>query len=213
MKKFVITILDNKDSMIAADNCIKSAASLNINVEKFAAITPKDKPLEMLKVYKIPEEGFHEKYSRLENVTAAFLSHYLLWRYCVELNEEFCVLEHDAYFMDIIPNVQYKGLLSLGQPSYGKYNDPLKIGVNPLTSKRYLPGAHAYLLKPSAAKLLIAEAIFSAKPTDVYIHIDRFPWLEEYYPWPVVARDTFTTIQREAGCKAKHNFKSGYRIL
>jgi GR25 family glycosyltransferase involved in LPS biosynthesis len=104
-------------------------------------------------------------------------------------------------------------LLSLGEPSYGKYNDPLLIGVNPLTSKRYLPGAHAYMLKPKGARSILDVAKYSAQPTDIFLNIEVFPWLQEFYPWPAIAMDSFTTIQREAGCVAKHRYKPGYEIL
>ena len=85
------------------------------------------------------------------------------------------------------------------------YNKPEKFGVNPLTSKVYFPGAHAYRVKPNAAKFIIEQAKKFARPTDVFLNVETFPFLEEYYPWPVMAKDSFTTIQNEMGCKAKHN--------
>ena len=51
-----------------------------------------------------------------------------------------------------------------------------------------------------------------ARPTDVFLNIESFPWLEEYYPWPVKADDSFTTIQNEFGCYAKHNYGETYGI-
>ena len=59
----------------------------------------------------------------------------------------------------------------------------------------------------------MAQALMGARPTDVYLNIDTFPFLQEYYPWPVEARDSFTTIQSEMGCKAKHNFNEKYEIV
>jgi hypothetical protein len=47
----------------------------------------------------------------------------------------------------------------------------------------------------------------------VFLHKERFPWLEEYYPWPVQAKDTFTTIQNVEGCQAKHRFNNEYKII
>ena len=44
-----------------------------------------------------------------------------------------------------------------------------------------------------------------ARPTDVFLNRNTFPFLEEYFPWPVEAKDSFTTIQSERGCTAKHN--------
>ena len=112
-----------------------------------------------------------------------------------------------------MPRVPYKGVLSLGAPSYGKFITPPNIGVNKLVSKQYLPGAHAYMVKPSAAKVLVDQARGYACPTDLFLRNDLFDFVEEYYPWPVLARDNFTTIQREAGCSAKHRYGETYQIL
>jgi hypothetical protein len=69
------------------------------------------------------------------------------------------------------------------------------------------------MLKPDGAKLLVNQAKIMARPTDVYINIQTFPWIQEYYPWPVEARDSFTTIQKEEGCLAKHSYGETYEII
>ena len=51
-----------------------------------------------------------------------------------------------------------------------------------------------------------------AAPTDVYLNLDNFSFLEELYPWTHEAQDYFTTIQNELGCQAKHNYREGYEI-
>jgi len=214
MKSFVITIIDNKKSIAAADKCINSGVAHGMLIQNSRAITPRDSIRDILKKQGISDQGFKEKFSRLDNCIAAFLSHYALWTQCAAGKEDFQIFEHDAVVVNEIPDfINYQGCISLGKPSYGKYNDPLQIGVNPLTSKRYFPGAHAYRLKPDAAKLLIEQAKKAPKPTDVFLNIDTFPWLEEYYPWPVEAHDTFTTIQRTEGCLAKHNYSDKYEII
>ena len=214
MKSFVITIIDNKKSIAAADKCIDSGVKYGMFIQNFRAVTPKDPIHTFLKKEGISDQGFKEKFSRLDNCIAAFMSHYVLWVQCAAGKEEFQVFEHDAVVVNEIPEfINYKYCISLGKPSYGKYNDPLRIGVNTLTSKRYFPGAHEYRLKPEGAKLLVAQAKVLARPTDVFLHLDTFPWLEEYYPWPVEAHDTFTTIQRAEGCLAKHNYSDKYEII
>ena len=82
-----------------------------------------------------------------------------------------------------------------------------------MRSKKYFPGAHAYQVTPKGAEALCRYAKVYAKPTDVFLHLDVFPWLEEHNPWVAEARDTFTTIQKEEGCLAKHNYGDGYEIL
>lgn len=215
MKNYVITIDTNAKSVKSAERCIQSALYCGLEVEKYIAITPQNtKIYDVLDQQGISPNGFKEVYSRLDNCIAAFLSHYSLWKKAVELNEEVTIFEHDAVITNQIPEfINYRYCISFGKPSYGKYNIPSNIGVNRLTSKKYFPGAHGYRVKPTGAKLLMEQAKKAAKPTDVFLHIDSFPWLEEYYPWPVEARDTFTTIQNTEGCLAKHNYNDEYEII
>lgn len=213
MKNFVITIMDNPKSVESAERCIRSAAYHNLTVEMFPATTPKDNLELLCRKENINPTRFVERFSRTANAIAAFFSHYSLWKMCAQGDEEFTIFEHDAVMVDSIPDsLTYNQCINLGKPSYGKYKMP-SIGVGPLTSKKYFPGAHAYRLKPSGASALVNVAPFEACPTDVYLMMDRFPFLEEYYPWPVEARDTFTTIQNETGCVAKHNYGENYEIL
>jgi GR25 family glycosyltransferase involved in LPS biosynthesis len=212
MKSYVITIKDLPESVAYAKRCIKSAIPLEVKM--FDAITPKDDPLSLLKKENIPLDGFNEVYSNLESCVSAFLSHYTLWKQCIEDNHEYTIFEHDAVVVNSIPDfINYDKVISLGAPSYGKFNTPSQLGVNPLTSKQYFPGAHAYRLKPSGAKLLVERAKVDGGPTDVFIHIKRFPWVQEYYPWMAEVRDAFTTIQTVVGCQAKHRYrKDTYKI-
>lgn len=205
MKSFVITIKDNPKSVKSAERCITSARKVGLPVRMWEATTPKDDPEEKYLREGLSTDGMREDYSRFHNCAAAFFSHYSLWKKCVQLNENFIIFEHDAVVKDVIPNMNFKYVINIGKPSYGKYNTPPTLGVNPLTSKRYMPGAHAYAITPAGARLLIEQAQRKARPTDVFMHMDTMPWLQEYYPWPVVADDSFTTIQRELGTTAKHN--------
>lgn len=218
MKTFVITINDIEESIKSSKRCVNSAKKVGVEVETFHAITPRNsKPVELLKEYEIPAIGFCERWSRQTNVISCFLSHYTLWLRCVVENEPFLILEHDALFVDQInKNMDYKGLLSLGAPSYGQFKTPEILGVNRLTSKEYLPGAHAYIVKPEVCVKLIERAKMDACPVDVFLHNKRFDFLEEYYPWPVVAKDSFTTVQNINGCQAKHNYAKNseeYQII
>ena len=69
------------------------------------------------------------------------------------------------------------------------------------------------MVSNAGAKLLIDQAKIDAGPTDTFLHLDRFNFLQEYYPWPVEARDNFTTIQNESGCIAKHNYNEKLRSV
>jgi GR25 family glycosyltransferase involved in LPS biosynthesis len=207
MKNFVITIMDNEKSVKSAERCIKSGYSVGgLEIEKWPATTPRD-DINMIAANEgINTTAIDEVYSRTSNCLAAFLSHYRLWKWSMENNEEITIFEHDAVCVNVINSIiPYHGCISLGKPSYGKYNTPAKLGVNKLTSKPYFPGAHAYRLKPKAADIFIQHARMEARPTDVFLNNVSFPFLQEYYPWVVEAKDTFTTIQNKNGIAAKHN--------
>lgn len=209
MKGFVITIEDLPQSVSVAERCKKSAEKFGLSTELFPAITPQAKPRELLRKLRINDQYFKDDIgSRPDNVIATFLSHYRLWSQCASGKETFVIFEHDAVVVNEIPKFAiFTGCMNIGAPSYGKFEQPSMIGVNPLTSKPYFPGAHAYMLKPAAAKILIETATTNAMATDVFLQKAVFPWLEEFYPWPVIAKDTFTTIQNETGCLAKYNYK------
>lgn len=211
----VITIMDNPQSVEAAKRCIASGKRRGVDVKMFEAITPRNtRVIEKMNELDIPTIYFTEKYSRHQPVLAAFLSHYHVWKKIVETKEAAIVLEHDAFFVDSITERLMGNIVNIGKPSYGKYNTPPWIGEYPLFSKEYLPGAHAYKVTPHGAECLLYRAQHDPGPTDVYIHKDRFKNLiTEYYPWPVECRDTFTTIQNEEGCLAKHNYDENYKII
>lgn len=214
MKAFVITIMDNQKSVEAATRCMKSAEKYGLRVEYHPAYTPKDKPWEILHKKGISPHGFVERYSRLENCMSCFLSHYSLWEMAVENNEKIIVFEHDAIVTGEVPvNMPFEGCMTFSKPSYGRFNTPIKLGVDGLVQKQYFGGAHGYIINPKGAKAFISKAKTSASPADVFINLNNFPWLQEYYPWVCMAVDGFTTIQKEDGCIAKHNFKDGYEII
>lgn len=212
MKSFVITILDNAQSVAVADRCIDSGKKHGLTIEKYSAYTPKSMPRTICANHGIPIEGFKEKYSRTDNCISAFLSHYTLWGLCIELNEPVIIFEHDAIVINNVPNIK-GNVVNLGTPSYGKFKTPTFLGEGPLTSKPYFPGAHAYWVTPFGAKLLKNAALTDARPTDVFLNIRTFPFLQENYPWIAEARDSFTTIQNETGCQAKHNYNDNYEII
>ena len=161
----------------------------------------------------LPFESFHhdERYSRLEPCMCGFLSHRELWKKSVLENKHILILEHDAIFMEKPKQIKFNKVISLGAPSYGRYRKPNQAGVYPLFSKvgGYLPGAHAYVVSPTGAQELLNKALTNPAPTDLFLNKTNFPWIQEYYPWPIKADDRISTIQKEEGCLAKHNYEQG----
>jgi len=210
----VITIMHNEHSVAAAKKCIESGKKYGIDVEMWRANSPDRVDIHgWFQERRIPSTYFQEEYSRLENCMAAFSSHYSLWEECRRLNKPMLCMEHDAVFVDKLPNVFQGHIINLGKPSYGNYEIPNFVGENKLFSKDYMPGAHAYRITPIGAELLM-DGIREAGPTDVYMHKGRFGnQLHEIYPWPIEVKETFTTIQRKMGCYAKHQFNNEYKII
>lgn len=214
MKAFVITIEDNYLSNQAADRCIASAKKYGVTVEKWSAMTPRNPVFsKTVEEKKLAVRHFESGHSRKENALACFLSHMSLWEKCIEDNEEILILEHDAVFMNTMPKILFDKIITIGQPSYGKYYHPSTLGVQPLSQKEYFKGAHAYIVKPAGARDLITMVADYSRPTDVYLNIMNFPYLQEYYPWPVKVDDSFSTIQYEQGCIAKHNYQKGIELV
>ncbi len=218
MKSFVITIEHLKESESAAERCKSSMPEFD--VQNYYGCTPKDDPVGIFDHNGMDATGFNQQsgreYSYVLSAMAAFLSHWGLWNKCIEDNEEYQIFEHDAVAISFIPEfIPYKHCISVGKPSYGNFKIAPRMGPRKLFSKTYFPGAHAYRLKPAGAKLLVEGAKTHAQPTDIFLNNKDFPTLEEYYPWLVEAKDSFSTIQRELGCRAKHNWHDGvgYTII
>ncbi len=217
MKAFVITVDNIEESVQAAERCIESASRCGFIVKKHSGITPKDNPVKLFEDKGLPTKNFeNNKYSRYESCLSAFLSHRSLWELCSKGKENYLILEHDAIINNAISTSIMHGnemIVSLGEPSYGKYNTPQSIGIGPLVSKQYFPGAHAYLMSPKGAKAALEKSLTDAAPTDIFFNNNNFPWLKEFYPWPISVKENFSTIQKVEGCLAKHGYGEGYSLL
>jgi len=213
MKASVITILNNERSRQVADRCIQSGKKHGLHIDYFAAITPDSNPMRVASQEDIPIDGFEEKYSRFTNCLSAFLSHYWLWKTTAEGTTPRIIFEHDAVLVSPIPTNIQGDIVNLGKPSYGRWNNPTFLGEGPLTSKAYFPGAHAYYITPKGARQLVDKAKKAAGPTDIFINKGNFDNLKEVFPFCAEARDSFTTIQNETGCLAKHNYGETYEII
>ena len=213
MKAKVITIMSEPRSVEAAERCIKSGTSYGLDIEMHKAITPEDNPIQLAEDLGIDTTKFKNEFSKFERCLAAFLSHRSCWEEAYEMRTPMVIFEHDAIMTDHLPTI-FKGLVvNFGKPSYGKWITPQFLGEGQLTTKSYFPGAHAYYVSPAGAFALLEKTYEEAEPTDVFMNLNRFPFLTEVYPFKAEARDSFTTIQMERGCLAKHRYNPDYDIL
>lgn len=96
-------------------------------------------------------------------VRGCFLSHYMLWNHCVEINETIGIFEHDVEFLKPPPDIDFDHVLKLEGFNLKK----------PRPAGEWYEGARAYLLSPAGAKLLIDWVReHGAVPADVCIGLN-----------------------------------------
>lgn len=188
MKVYAIVISGNKISETGYSNLVQSSTTVKnpFTVARFDAVTP-DKVATFLTEYNIkwnyPWEGqvvdFNSglvktayKTAKPNARIACALSHYTLWLNCIEQNEPFMILEHDAYFttqIDFdIDKIKYN-ILGINNPlgatrKSKEYYTAIQNNNNPyqpvpviddLKVPQGLAGNSAYIIKPAGAKQLI----------------------------------------------------------
>lgn len=214
MKAYVVTLLDMPESVLVANRCISSAALYGIDAHKWPGVWRN------IAMAQMDREGLKlgkhdETWSRTSSVVGNFVAQFRLWQHIAAGGEPALVMEHDAVVVDALPEVPAgMDIVSLGKPSFGKLRPPSTRGFHPLfSSGDKVPGAHGYYLTPTGATALVQQAFATGVlPVDKFISPLRFK-IHEFWPWPIEAHDSFTTIQKVKGCLSKHNYGEGYRII
>ena len=230
-RAFVITLLDNEESVRQADRLMYSSSYYEniIELEKFEASTPENVVSEMKQfglkwnypwsqpVYDIQSGLLKTPYETADpnKRIACFLSHYRLWKKCVELDEPIFVFEHDALFMKkldmtVLLDSKYS-VISLNDPTGCTRKASIyfelvtkKKGVVPvpviddLKIPQGLPGNSAYFIKPKGAKkLLNLVSEFGAQPNDAIMCRQLMPnTLGCLFPF-------ITTVQRTSSMTSR----------
>jgi GR25 family glycosyltransferase involved in LPS biosynthesis len=189
MKSFAIIIKSSETSELGYSTLVESSKKVgnNFDINRFDAITPKTYKQAMLDFnisWNYPwrsevldfASGLKKKAyvtSNPENRIACAISHYALWKKCVELDEPILILEHDAFFIQKIDfnpkdvNFTILGINNpLGVTRLSKvYYDSILNNMNLyqlvpyVDSDRQVPqglaGNSAYIIKPTGANHLI----------------------------------------------------------
>ena len=184
MKAYIITLTTHPKSTAAAKRCIGSA---NIPISIFDAVTEEDAERIMREekiIWKYPWKGEQMDFKAglrksayptanpLRRV-ACFLSHYMLWKMCVEKDEPIMILEHDAIFIKPFDETAFMkaecDIISLNDPRGAtrraqEFHEKLQQGhqtiqrvptIDDLMIPQGLPGNSAYIIKPSGAKKML----------------------------------------------------------
>ena len=188
MKAYAIVIRDNEISQEGFRRLKESSVKVGnkFDIEEFEAVTP-DRVKSLLLQYGVrwnyPWEGtvidFASGLKKTAYQTknpnariACALSHYSLWKKCVELDEPILILEHDAYFIkryDADPLYMQLNILGINNPlgctrRAQQYYDAI-VNINtfstpvPWIDEKNVPqglaGNSAYIIKPAGASHMI----------------------------------------------------------
>lgn len=214
LKGYVIILENVPDSKAVGARCIDSARDFGIVAQARPGVW-RDDAMRELAAEGLKLGTWDQSWSNTEAVVGNFVAQYRVWKEIAAGDEPGVIMEHDAVVVGNIPAIpEMMQIVTLGRPSFGKLRPRQAPGFYPLFSTGdKIPGAHGYYLTPDGASVLCAAAQrFGAEPVDKFICPQRFR-IWEYFPWPIEAHDSFTTIQRQKGCLSKHNWGRGYRIL
>ena len=225
---FVITKIGDAISEGMASECIASGKTHGVDIKIFPGVyTDIDKKLKEENLFLNPEAL---KKIQTKGVIGCFLSHYSLWKKCVEENNPIAVFEYDAIVInDVDVGIlnQFDDYLNLDFSRHLYLKDiPLYvsklISVNSVKTvkleedkktlnknsykymnRNHIKGAYSYILKPSGAKKLI-EGVKrdGVVPADVAINLR---YLNLYYTDNSVARLNPIMLQDLAGLSHTKN--------
>jgi len=191
MKAYVIRINDNKTSETGTKNLIASSVAVNnpFEIKPFAAVTP-DTVQQILQNEGVVWNWPHTGGSRCPHTNlrkhgyggrdpkrrrSCGMSHYLLWKECVFLDQPILIFEHDAVFntrLDPEPLIQSEYIvIGLNDPrgttrkasTYHGIVENSKTDILPcpvidnMEIPQGIAGNSAYMIKPVAARLLLAK--------------------------------------------------------
>ncbi len=215
MKAYIVTLWNLPQSVEVAERASESAVKFGLEPVFWPGVW-RDDAMAQLQAEGLQMGKFDESWSNTPAAMGNFVAQYRIWKE-ISHGEPAVILEHDSVVVAPIPVLAGRGdIVTLAKPSFGKLRNQREAGFYSLfSSGDKIPGAHGYYLTPTGAATLVSMAKRKgAIPVDKFICPQRFH-ITEYYPWPIEAHDSFTTIQRVKGCLAKHNYGHGkdYQIL
>jgi len=161
MKSLVIYLKEIEQSKKLADRCISSCNQFQIQASLFEGSTPSQAKewinKNNLKIYNPGPKIYKIKMNK-PGVQGCLLSHYRCWQYCVELNQNIMILEHDAVVVSDHYQQNFIDVLQLDE--HRLKDDPAEkneVVANTFERKgvKMMNGAHGYCVTPQGATKLI----------------------------------------------------------
>ena len=148
MNSYIIILKDNLKSEKFGKLAIESAKQLQWNVERFDGIDGRKVNNETFKSMNLFINQENKKcrtsFER-PGVRGCFLSHYALWKKCLEKNQNIGIFEDDVFFYKQPPIKKFTDILKLEKLQQGKK----------YAAGDWWEGAHAYIISPKGAEKLI----------------------------------------------------------
>jgi len=171
IKAYIIRLAGAELSERLANECIEAGTKYGQEIIPFGGINGHvaDSILQSLGLFPFKQKSKASK----PGVKGCFLSHYMLWKKCTELNEPIAIFEHDGMLLRPIPedildkfddvlnldacdqfSKTYEYCLNQEGPVIVQeyHNQKFKPGT---LWGEYLRGAYAYIIKPHAADKII----------------------------------------------------------
>lgn len=188
IKAYIIRIPEDA-SIEQANECAKSLKEHNVPYEFFDGIYKHN----LDEVWRKENLQLYRKQSnnkKVAGVKGCFLSHYMLWKKCIERDTPIIIFEHDGLLIKPLPQVLFESeydVLNLDYSSrevdnYWEHVEknfgteilswvkPEKMGYSKFNTGS-IDGIHGYIIKPSGAKKLINFAKeYGTLPADIHIN-------------------------------------------
>lgn len=189
-KTFVIAIKDHPVSERQLNDCLNSANTFGWKVEIFWGVDGRTITNETWQKEELTPRLDKPTMHRV-GVQGCFLSHYMLWKKCIELDEPIIILEHDAVIQHVWQPLDInEAVIKLHRHYSGKTP---KIDTD---SGHWSKSGHAYCLSPGhATKLINFVKRVGAFEADRVIGNAVVPFVHLGKPSLVERQNSFSTTE------------------
>ena len=166
MKAFIIYLKEVQSTIDSALECKRTAREYGLDAWLMEGFTPSraDQFIkeQNLKPYLPGPKLFKIKWQK-GGVRGCMISHYHVWKKCIELDQPIVVLEHDSRVVSETYTADFEDVLHLDAHRFeqdpDRDKDPVvQDFVNVRKGENQLMGTYGYVIKPHAAKRLIQGA-------------------------------------------------------
>jgi len=145
LRSFIIYLPAYENSVAWANAALDSAKKHNWNIELYEGINGLVHSLEEYNLSYNPNHRKSRKAFLRPGTVGCLLSHYMLWKKSVDLNESICILEHDVIIHSPFPKIKFEDVCKFVK---GLETKPTYIG-------RWWNSGAGYCVTPQGAKKLV----------------------------------------------------------